>query len=169
VTRVKNGSEIASKLDSSFKEIQEGSNIVGSLITEITSATNEQAQGVDQVNTAVAQMDKVTQQNAATAEESASAAEELSAQAANLNDMVSDLVSLVRGGSSKGGNNNQESSGNHSRSNGGPTPVRAKIATRGGRRAPGTPPTSSKEGNKEGVKMLPASEVIPLGEGDDDF
>ncbi|MDR3211244.1 MAG: methyl-accepting chemotaxis protein, partial [Planctomycetota bacterium] len=65
VERVRNGSEIASNLDSSFKEIQAGSATVARLIGEITSATNEQAQGVDQVNTAVAQMDKVTQQNAA--------------------------------------------------------------------------------------------------------
>ncbi|MDR3212007.1 MAG: methyl-accepting chemotaxis protein [Planctomycetota bacterium] len=103
VTRVKNGSEIASKLDSSFKEIQEGSNKVGSLITEITSATNEQAQGVDQVNTAVAQMDKVTQQNAASAEESASASEQLSAQAESLKAIVGELVVLVSG---KGALNN---------------------------------------------------------------
>ena len=40
---------------------------------EISAASAEQAQGIDQVNTAVSQMDKVTQQNAANAEESASA------------------------------------------------------------------------------------------------
>ena len=46
------------------------------LVAEIAAASQEQAQGIEQVNTAVAQMDKVTQQNAANAEESASAAEE---------------------------------------------------------------------------------------------
>jgi len=97
VTRVKNGSEIATMLDSDFKEIESGAKDVGRLIAEITSATHEQAQGVDQVNTAVAQMDKVTQQNAANAEESASASEELSAQAEVLKGMVDDLTALVAG------------------------------------------------------------------------
>ena len=43
------------------------------LVSEIAAASQEQAQVIDQVNTAIAQMDKVTQQNAANAEESASA------------------------------------------------------------------------------------------------
>ncbi len=97
IERVRNGSDIAKTLDASFREIEDGSNSVARLIGEITSATNEQAQGVDQVNTAVAQMDKVTQSNAATAEESASAAEELSAQADALHGMVGELVRMVEG------------------------------------------------------------------------
>ncbi len=64
---------------------------------EIAAASQEQAQGIDQVNTAVAQMDKVTQQNAANAEESASASEELSAQAESMKQAVEELVSLVGG------------------------------------------------------------------------
>jgi methyl-accepting chemotaxis protein len=43
-------------------------------------------------------MDKVTQGNAAAAEESASASEELFAQAKELGDMVTVLVSMVKGG-----------------------------------------------------------------------
>jgi methyl-accepting chemotaxis protein len=97
IERVRNGSEIASELDGSFKQIEEGSLQVSSLIGEITAATNEQAQGVDQINTAVAQMDKVTQSNAASAEEAASSAEQLSAQASALSGMVGDLVSMVEG------------------------------------------------------------------------
>ncbi|MEN6428546.1 MAG: hypothetical protein ABFE13_24625, partial [Phycisphaerales bacterium] len=59
------------------------------------AASQEQAQGIDQVNTAVSQMDKVTQQNAANAEESASASEELSAQAESMKEVVSQLIALV--------------------------------------------------------------------------
>ena len=69
--------------------------------------SNEQAQGVDQANTAVAQMDKVTQQIAANAEESASASEKLSAQAQAVKAIIGELVSLVGGGNAKGGQNDR--------------------------------------------------------------
>ena len=70
---------------------------VTELINGITQASQEQAQGADQVNIAVAQIDKVTQQNAASAEESASAAEELSAQSEAVKGTVNELVALVGG------------------------------------------------------------------------
>jgi DNA polymerase-3 subunit beta len=59
-----------------------------SLVGEIATAAREQAQGIEQINTAITQMDQVTQSNSASAEESASAAEELDAQAATLKEMV---------------------------------------------------------------------------------
>ncbi|RKY07883.1 MAG: hypothetical protein DRP66_05705, partial [Planctomycetota bacterium] len=71
------------------------------LVGEIAAASQEQAQGIDQVNTAVAQMDKVTQQNAANAEESASASEELSAQAGSLREMVQEFT-LTNSGRNSG-------------------------------------------------------------------
>ncbi|HEV2691794.1 MAG TPA: methyl-accepting chemotaxis protein, partial [Verrucomicrobiae bacterium] len=61
----------------------------------IATATTEQSQGITQVNTAMTQMDKVTQSNAASAEESASASEELNAQAETLKATVADLNRLV--------------------------------------------------------------------------
>ena len=69
------------------------------LVAESAAASREQAQGIDQVNTAVAEMDKVVQQNASNAEESASASEELSSQAQELNAMVAQLIGIVSGGS----------------------------------------------------------------------
>ncbi|MCP4592486.1 MAG: hypothetical protein GY842_17265 [bacterium] len=71
---------------------------VTDLVNGISQASEEQAQGVDQVNTAVSQMDRVTQQNAAGAEESASASEELSAQALTTKALVDELIVMVRGG-----------------------------------------------------------------------
>lgn len=62
---------------------------VAQLVAEISAASNEQSQGIEQINTGVADMNKVTQQNAANSEESASAAEELNSQA-------QELASLVR-------------------------------------------------------------------------
>lgn len=97
VTRVRNGTEIVQQLEESFSEIEGSAGKVATLISEITAASQEQAQGVDQVNNAVAQMDKVTQSNAANAEESASASEELSAQADQLREMVGVLSAMVGG------------------------------------------------------------------------
>ena len=62
------------------------------LVSEIDAASKEQAQGIEQVNTAVAEMNKVTQQNAANSEESASASEELNSQAEELNAMISEFT-----------------------------------------------------------------------------
>ena len=71
-----------------LEEIVSGIGKTSELVSEIAAASSEQAQGIDQVNTAVSQMDKITQQNAASAEESASAAEELSSQAAEMQGLV---------------------------------------------------------------------------------
>jgi len=60
-------------------------------------AAKEQAEGIEQVNRAVAEMDKVTQQTAATAEESASTAAELNAQAEELTKASVSLLSFVDG------------------------------------------------------------------------
>ncbi len=67
------------------------------LVGEISAASNEQALGIEQINKAVSEMDKVVQQNAANAEESASASEEMSAQAAQMKVFVEDLVTIVGG------------------------------------------------------------------------
>jgi methyl-accepting chemotaxis protein len=67
------------------------------LVAEVSEASQEQAQGIDQVNIAVSQMDKTTQANAANAEESAAASEELSAQAKELYGIVGSLQSIVTG------------------------------------------------------------------------
>ena len=67
------------------------------LIQEVNGAAGEQAQGIEQINKAVSEMDKVVQQNAANAEESASASEEMNAQAENMKEFVGELADLVNG------------------------------------------------------------------------
>ncbi len=155
IERVQHGSAIAGELNSSFKEIEEGSHSVARLIDEITSATNEQAQGVDQVNTAVAQMDKVTQSNAATAEEAASAAEELSAQASALNGMVEDLVAMVEGKAREPGQKAIAGGG------------RKVMQVRRIESVKSAPSSTSSRKPSNNMKMLAASEVIPLDESDE--
>ena len=68
---------------------------VDELVAEVAGASREQTQGITQINSAVGQMDKVTQANAANAEESAAAAEELNAQAETMKRSVGDLLRLV--------------------------------------------------------------------------
>jgi hypothetical protein len=91
------GVDISSKVAERLEEIVAKARRVDELVAEIATASREQSQGIDQVNTAVTQMDKVTQSNAAAAEESASASEELNAQARTLKDAVGDLLALVEG------------------------------------------------------------------------
>ncbi len=54
---------------------------IGELVATIAAGADQQAQGLQQVNTAVAEMDSVTQQNAAMVEESTAAARSLAAEA----------------------------------------------------------------------------------------
>ncbi|MEW6198814.1 MAG: methyl-accepting chemotaxis protein [Planctomycetota bacterium] len=97
VHRAQQGTQVAGEVGKSLSAIVEQATKVSDLINGIARASQEQAQGVDQVNTAVSQMDKVTQQNAAGAEEAASAAEELSSQAETVKGMVRELVAMVGG------------------------------------------------------------------------
>ncbi|MBN1674280.1 MAG: type IV pili methyl-accepting chemotaxis transducer N-terminal domain-containing protein [Kiritimatiellae bacterium] len=92
-----NGVEVVSVVEGMFGMIADGVQKVTQLIGEVSAASDEQAQGIEQINKAVAQMDKVTQTNAANAEESAAASEQLSAQARDLNEMVNALVTIVGG------------------------------------------------------------------------
>ncbi|MGA2225055.1 MAG: hypothetical protein ABSH41_11505, partial [Syntrophobacteraceae bacterium] len=61
------------------------------------AASLEQAQGIEQVNKAVSEMDKVVQQNAANAEESASASELMNTQVNQMKEYVGKLISVVDG------------------------------------------------------------------------
>jgi len=104
VKKVKEGAGLVVRTSESFTELTKSEEKVAELVAEIAAASNEQAQGLTQVNLAVAEMDKVVQQNAANAEENASASEEMSAQAEQMRVYVADLVALVGG---RGGNREQ--------------------------------------------------------------
>ncbi len=99
VTKSHEGAEVSAEVARSFSEIQAKVQQLDQLVAEIATASLEQNQGISQVNTAVVQMDKVTQSNAASAEESASASEELNSQAESLKDAVAQLQAMVSGGS----------------------------------------------------------------------
>ncbi|MCC7376553.1 MAG: methyl-accepting chemotaxis protein [Verrucomicrobiales bacterium] len=91
------GVTISDKVAAELNSIVEKVRQLDRLINEVAGASKEQNQGIQQVTSAVSQMDKVTQANAASAEESASAAEELRAQAHAVHQAVLGLVSIVDG------------------------------------------------------------------------
>jgi methyl-accepting chemotaxis protein len=95
--KVREGSEHVNRSNAVFLRVAESTTKISDLISEIAAASGEQAKGIGQVNIAVTEMDKVTQQNAATAEESASASEELNAQAEEMKSFVADLAAMVGG------------------------------------------------------------------------
>jgi methyl-accepting chemotaxis protein len=97
VQNARSGVSIAEEVARSLTEITTASGKVNLLIAEIAAASQEQSQGVGQVNQAVQQMDKVTQGNAAAAEECAASAEELNSQGQQLSSVVGDLLKLVQG------------------------------------------------------------------------
>ena len=88
VQKTKNGAEIASQTAESLEDIFGGVSKVSDLAEEIAAASNEQAEGISQINEGLGQIDQVIQQSTATAEEGAAAAEELSSQAAELLNML---------------------------------------------------------------------------------
>jgi methyl-accepting chemotaxis protein len=96
IKQVNNGSDIAEKASEAFGDILERINKTSNLIGEISISAKEQSQGMNQIASAMGQIDQVTQQNAATSEEAAAAAEELNAQAVSMKDTV-DIVGRMVG------------------------------------------------------------------------
>jgi len=91
------GVTVSQNVADSLSEITLQAKKVNELMDEISAASQEQTQGISQINKAIAQMQEVTIQNAATSEESAATAEELSAQAMTLNEIVQNLYGMVQG------------------------------------------------------------------------
>jgi hypothetical protein len=89
------GAKASERLGALMKAIEADTAKVVEQVAHIANVSHEQSQGVGQINTAVIQMDKVTQSNASSAEETASASEELSAQAEELRGTVRALQSIV--------------------------------------------------------------------------
>jgi methyl-accepting chemotaxis protein len=89
VKNAENGVTINQEVMKNLEEINAHAKRVSEVMAEIAAASDQQSQGVGQVNTAMEQMNQLTQANAANSEESASASEELSAQAQEMRAMVS--------------------------------------------------------------------------------
>ena len=95
VKKVKGGSELVQKTNKAFMEVAASAAKVGTLVSEIAVSSNEQAQGITEVNTAMGEMDQVVQAAAA-------GTEELSAQSEELNGLVGVLLEITAGQSGAG-------------------------------------------------------------------
>jgi methyl-accepting chemotaxis protein len=89
VQKVEVGTKLVDDAGKTMEEIVNAVKRVTDIMAEISAASNEQSQGIEQVNRAITQMDEVTQQNAALVEEAAAAAESLEEEAQNLTRSVS--------------------------------------------------------------------------------
>jgi methyl-accepting chemotaxis protein len=101
VKKVDEGSKMVSKTDEYFIKVEDSSSKAGELVAEIAAASTEQAHGIEQVNSAVSEMDRIVQTNASSAEELASASEEMAAQAEQRKALVRELESVAGSGSNE--------------------------------------------------------------------
>ncbi|MFQ5559628.1 MAG: methyl-accepting chemotaxis protein, partial [Nitrospinota bacterium] len=88
VKKADHGAGLAKKTAVALDEIVKDVTTVGSLVGEISTSSNEQAQGIEQINRGLEQLEKVTSQNSVDVEKSAGTAGELSNQAKNLMQML---------------------------------------------------------------------------------
>lgn len=95
IDQVKAGTEVANRTKASFAEILTGVKKTSDLIGEIAISAKEQAEGMNQIATAMGSVDQITQQNASASEETAAAAEELNAQALSMLESVAEIAALA--------------------------------------------------------------------------
>ena len=97
IQKTSQGVQLSGEVASALNEILAKARQLDSVAAEVATASREQNQGVKQINLAVAQLDKLTQNNAASAEEGAAAAEQLNMQALSLREAVGELQDLING------------------------------------------------------------------------
>lgn len=89
VVKVKNGAELVDQSGKALAGIVDGIKKVTDIVAEISAASAEQTRGIDQVNSAITQMDQMTQQNAALVEQATAASKAVEHQAERLLQQVS--------------------------------------------------------------------------------
>jgi methyl-accepting chemotaxis protein len=86
--QVKTGAALVNRTGQSLTDIVTAIKKVSDIVAEIAAASREQATGLDEVNTAVGNMDEMTQRNGALVEQTSASAQSLSAQARELSQLV---------------------------------------------------------------------------------
>ncbi len=91
------GQSTAQKCRVSLEQILENAKTMSSMVAEIAHASKEQAQGVQEINKAMGQLDQVTQQNSNVAQSSSAQADQLNKQSIELTETLQKLVFFVEG------------------------------------------------------------------------
>lgn len=157
VAKVKEGSALVEKTNLDFRKVAGCVTKSQELVGEIAAASVEQAQGISQINGAIAQMDKVVQHNSANAEESAAASQQMNSQAGNLDSYLKELVNLVGGDMAKAAMSNGK--------NGDKPHTEAYRAVASAPEVSGANGKKPVQAEKAGHKKPKPNQVIPMGEG----
>ena len=88
VQKVQGGSELVTRSGETLSQIQAAATKVSNIVAEIAAGSREQAQGIEQVNKAIVQMESVTQQNAALVEQASAASDAMAGQARELSEIM---------------------------------------------------------------------------------
>lgn len=96
-TKIEAGTVIAKQCGDVLVEVVDNVAELNSMVSEISVASREQSQGVNEITKAINELDKTTHMNATTSMEVSGFAEQLRSQATDLNGVVSELLSVVRG------------------------------------------------------------------------
>ncbi len=157
------GVAVAAEVAKDLQSIHESSNKVATLVAEIAEASKEQAQGIDQINRAVSEMDKVVQSNASSSQVSANAAKELSQQAVQFHQLVDELSLIIKGSAEFNAQNAPSSTAQRRNQNVELAATKTTVAT--------TSKTVSrtierKETDKQKAKAIKPETVIPLDEAE---
>ncbi len=145
-SKVETGSRLVHAAGATMDEVVSSFKAVVSLVTDISNASREQSQGVEQVTQAVGQMDEMTQQNAALVEEAAAAAESMQQQAQSLVRSVS-MFRLAEGAGAR-------------------RPAAAQSAARAA--LPATRPAPTKKPAPAKALSAPARSQPPANSGNED-
>jgi methyl-accepting chemotaxis protein len=93
--KISQGGNLVTRTTEAFNDVVDNASKVAGLVGEIASASDEQANGIEQLNKTMAEMENVTQGNAAKSEETASASQQLYAQSDLMKTIVRDLTVLA--------------------------------------------------------------------------
>jgi methyl-accepting chemotaxis protein len=101
ISKVDTGNGLVVKTKEAVMKAEESSNTVSGLISEISAASKDQAQSIEQINEAVGEIDRATQDSAANAEESAAASSEMNVQTSKMRTRIEALRTIILGGTAK--------------------------------------------------------------------
>jgi methyl-accepting chemotaxis protein len=152
-TNAAQGSHTVEQVVQKINGITESVGKAKGLVEQVSVASRQQAQGIDQVTQAIAQMEKVTQTTAATAEESAAASEELNAQAETAMAIVSEVEAMV--GASKAERAEEKAAAKRR--------AKAPRAARTDRSNVSQMQPRAARQAKQPVRMQTAEDLIPMG------